>query len=72
MTDDEQDRCAHQALAAAQDFYAALFGTRYGSVAYASTRDPWCEWFRGLFNTTWAVYDQRDRVLWLLATTDMD
>lgn len=72
LTDVEKDARAEQALTAASDLYRDLFNGRYGSVSVATTRDPWCQWFPGLFNTTWASYDQHQRTLWLLAITDMD
>ncbi|WP_168585383.1 hypothetical protein [Saccharopolyspora sp. ASAGF58] len=61
------------AMDTAMSAYKALTGGRYrpGICAY-QTSDAWCEWFPGVFNSTWIVYDSGFRLLWLLAITDMD
>lgn len=69
---EERDDRAHQALENANKLYFELFGNRYSTISYATSPDPWCAWFPGLFNITWAVHDRQERVLWLLAVTDMD
>ncbi|MGW3469556.1 hypothetical protein ACWDKQ_14050 [Saccharopolyspora sp. NPDC000995] len=71
----KSDREARGAAAmnTATSAYRALTGDRYlpDVCAYRST-DAWCEWFPGVFNGTWVVYDAGYRLLWLLAITDMD
>ncbi|MEV7548165.1 hypothetical protein AB0N89_00910 [Amycolatopsis sp. NPDC089917] len=67
-----RDRRAVAALAQANDLFHSLFGERYSSLFCLSSPDPWCPWFRGLFNTTWVVYAGHSRTLWMLTLTDMD
>lgn len=71
----KEDREARGAAAMnmAMSAYQALTGDRYlPDVCAYRTSDAWCEWFPGVFNGTWIVYDSGFRVLWLLAITDLD
>lgn len=69
----ERDSRSAAALNTAFHAYTELVGNRYHpSVTVYRTPDPWCAWFPGLFNCTWIVYDRMQRVLWLLAITDID
>ncbi|MER7014576.1 hypothetical protein ABT324_24390 [Saccharopolyspora sp. NPDC000359] len=72
LSNEEQDSRAHRALENASNLYSELFGNRYSTISFATSPDPWCAWFPGLFNITWAVHDRLEQVLWLLAVTDMD
>lgn len=61
------------AMDTAMATYKALTGNRYlPTVSAYRSSDPWCEWFPGLFNGTWIVFDLEFRLLWLLAITDTD
>lgn len=51
----------------------AMFGTRYGEIGSAVSYDAWTPWFKGIaWDLTLAVFDRRQRRLWLLAVTDTD
>ncbi|KAA5836074.1 hypothetical protein ABT337_23215 [Saccharopolyspora hirsuta] len=72
LTAEEREQRAHRAIDAGQALYSALFRDRYAAINVYRTPDPWCAWFPGLFNSTWAAYDLDERTLLLLCVTDMD
>lgn len=67
-----EDRAA-AAMDTALASYRSLTGNRFlPSISAYFTSDPWCDWFPGLFNGTWIIFDDQERLLWMLAITDMD
>lgn len=72
LSSEAADARAHRAIANANGLYSDLFADRYSTVSFATSPDPWCAWFPGLFNITWAVHDHQEQELWILAVTDMD
>jgi hypothetical protein len=69
----ERDARSTAAMETAMSSYADLTGNRYHpTITVYRTSDPWCDWFPGMLNGTWVVYDLRQRTLWLFAITDID
>lgn len=70
---EDRDVRGAAAMNMAMSAYKSLTGDRYlPDVCAYRTSDAWSEWFPGVFNGTWIVYDSEFRLLWLLAITDMD
>lgn len=51
----------------------AMFGLRFGEITLAETFEPWTPWFCNIaWDMTIVIFDRRQRLLWLFATTDTD
>jgi hypothetical protein len=69
----ERETRGAAAMETSMSVYRSLTGNRYApTIAVYRTSDPWCTWFPGMFNATWILFDLQQRILWLLAITDID